>query len=238
MRRKRRSPSPPFFSLYSPAPANLGALAENGSRKKLTHTRARRKVVRVCHSQMTFVRSALNAQRSTLSQPTNSRNSYCFSLHSSARSSVSSLIHFAPSPPPSLTSISLTPTTTIMSSSMSRQLGLALRSVSRSAVASSSKQSLSVAPRVGAFAPASRAMNFSTSRSASNEASKKKEEANQASGEAMGATDNKAVPVAMRSRLNSRRRMPRSRSCKKPLVRQGRLPEPSEKIQGREAASR
>lgn len=77
-----------------------------------------------------------------------------------------------------------------MSSSMSRQLGFALRSVSRSAVAGSSKQSLaSVAPCASAFAPVSRAMNFSTARTAFNSAEKKKEEETKASGEAMGATD-------------------------------------------------
>ncbi len=67
---------------------------------------------------------------------------------------------------------------------MSRSLGFALRSASRSAVAGSSKQLLTATA-----APASRAMNFSTTRAAFNSASSKKEQDNQASGEAMGATD-------------------------------------------------
>lgn len=76
---------------------------------------------------------------------------------------------------------------------MSRQLGFALRSVSRSAVAGSSKQGLgSVTPRAQAFAPASRAMKFSTTRSAFNSAEQKKAEETKASGEAMGATDKEA----------------------------------------------
>ncbi|CBQ73895.1 related to MGE1-heat shock protein-chaperone [Sporisorium reilianum SRZ2] len=84
-----------------------------------------------------------------------------------------------------------------MSSSMSRQLGFALRSVSRSAAAGSSKQSLaSVAPRAAAFQPVARAMNFSTVRTALNSASQKKEEETKASGEAMGATDKDAAAAS------------------------------------------
>ncbi|CDR87291.1 related to MGE1-heat shock protein-chaperone [Sporisorium scitamineum] len=76
---------------------------------------------------------------------------------------------------------------------MSRQLGFALRSVSRSAVAGSSKQSLaSVAPRASAFHPVSRATNFSTARPTLNSSSQKKEEEIKASGEAMGAADKEA----------------------------------------------
>lgn len=86
-----------------------------------------------------------------------------------------------------------------MSSSMSRQLGFALRS----AVASSSKQSLaSVAPR--AFAPASRAMNFSTARTAFNSASQKKEEETKASGEAMGATDKDAGSDVLQAQIKEK----------------------------------
>ncbi|SJX63735.1 related to MGE1-heat shock protein-chaperone [Sporisorium reilianum f. sp. reilianum] len=84
-----------------------------------------------------------------------------------------------------------------MSSSMSRQLGFTLRSVSRSAAAGSSKQSLaSVAPRAAAFQPVARAMNFSTARTALNSASQKKEEETKASGEAMGATDKDAAAAS------------------------------------------
>lgn len=76
---------------------------------------------------------------------------------------------------------------------MSRQLGFALRTASRSAVAGSSRQSLaSAAPRASAFAQLPRVMTFSTTRSAPNSASNKKEEEAQASGEAMGATDSEA----------------------------------------------
>ncbi|SNX85990.1 related to MGE1 - heat shock protein - chaperone [Melanopsichium pennsylvanicum] len=90
-----------------------------------------------------------------------------------------------------------------MSSSMPRQLGFALRSASRSAVAGSSKPTLaSICPR--AFAPASRAMKFSTARTVLNSASQKKEEETKASGEAMGATDKNAGDDALQAQIKEK----------------------------------